>query len=162
MLLTFIEKVQNVLPTLERKPESSSQPSPEMEKLQQELDKMKLPPSTPGSEDDPAIPEEDQDEYHPQSTQEGGEKQKAQVLFEITPPLTGHFRTGSLSYYDRERRVWSKQKNLSQYTEGVLGQKRYTISGQLPAGKLVPSPYQINTHWKQKRSNFLMEQKQLS
>jgi hypothetical protein len=115
--------------------EQRQQPSESGQELAEELKKLDYQPGMPGSSDDPAIPKEDSDEYHtpppgqPGSSQERGGS--SQVIFEIQPPMGGYYVQGRKSYYDGDRKVWSKKKQLQPYSSSISGEQRQVISGQL-------------------------------
>lgn len=120
----LIKDLKNGFPKLQKKIEETGK-SESMKELDEELDKME-DVSPPGTERDPAIPPEDSDEYHTPSgdkeKQEKKEKGPGDYFFKIEPPLSGYYASGKKSYYDVDRKVWSKKKQLSEYT-GTTFQK---------------------------------------
>ncbi len=120
--------------------------SESMEELDKELEEYKEKAVPPGAPEDPAIPPEDEDEYHtppppPQGTAESQEKMRARTIFEIEPPLGGYYISGRKSYYDIDRKTWSKKKQLGPYNTTIKGKERHTISGVLDSGiKALPLP----------------------
>lgn len=125
--------------------------SESMEELEEELDKMEdVPP--PGTERDPAIPPEDNDEYHtPSGDKENQGKQEkgpADYFFKIEPPLAGYYASGKKSYFDIDRKVWSKKKQLTDYTNATLEKSEvHTIEGSTKGGIVsipLPTGYAID------------------
>lgn len=127
-------------------PENRQQPSQAGQELEEDLKQLDHQPGPPGSQDDPAIPPEDSDEYHtPPPGQSGGSSQEkggsTQVYFEIRPPLGGYYVQGRKSYYDVDRKVWSKRKQLTPYSTSLsaFSADRHQISGHI-SGSLTALP----------------------
>ena len=140
--------MQERIPAIDKQPEEEKV-SESMEDLQKELDPFIDEVGKPGTNEDPAIPPDDEDEYHTPPIQSGESKEQAEKrpIFEIAPsgeslsPLTGYYCSGRKSYYDETRKVWSKKKQLVEYSHSVAGRKRQTISGTLDSGlKALPLP----------------------
>lgn len=119
------------------------------EQLRQELEPFMDKVSPPGTPGDPAISLADQDEYHtpPPNSPESREKMPNTPFFEIRPsgesraPLAGHYVSGRKSYYDVERKTWSKRKEVSAYYSPVSSQHRQSISRSFPGAlESVPIP----------------------
>lgn len=153
--VALVEAIEQNLPALEQ---ISQQQSESMEHLEEELEKYKDKATPPGAPDDPAIPPDDQDEYHtPPPQMEGEESAEGQSqppMFEITPsgtskaPIVGYYRRGCKSYYDGSTKTWSKRKQLMPYSANIQGDKRQTIRGTIDAGlKSLPLPagYAVDT-----------------
>lgn len=141
--------IQEDFPKIQ-KPAESGLPSESMQKLDKELEKFKEQAAPPGSPEDPAIPPEDQDEYHtpPPSPDESKEKMQERPIFEIDPALGGYYASGRKSYFDVETKTWSKKKQLSPYNISITGEDRRTIAGTLDSGvKSLPLPvgYALDT-----------------
>lgn len=118
--------------------ESRQQPSQAGQELAEELKQLDHQPGPPGSQDDPAIPPEDSDEYHTQPPNDSGASSQekggsSRVYFEIKPPLGGYYVQGRKSYYDVDRKVWSKQKKLTPYSTSLsaVSANRHQISGYI-------------------------------
>lgn len=142
--------------------DDSESPSESMRELQEELDKVKDKVGPPGTDKDPAIPPEDRDEYHtpppPPGGQKGGpgesgDKMKPQSIFVIEPvgasknALAGDYCSGRKSYFDVDKKTWSKRKNLTPYNAKVDGDKRQKISGALGSGIVslpIPNHYALD------------------
>lgn len=146
----LVSAIEAQLPAIERVEE---QPSQSMEQLQEELEQFKDQATPPGDPSDPAIPPDDEDEYHtpppgmPNEGDEGGAEQQRQVHFEISPSgtskaaLVGYYRRGSKSYYDAPAKTWSKKKQVVPYDTNIAGDERQTIRGTIDAGlKALPIP----------------------
>lgn len=136
------ETVREGLPKIQKEAKGS-EPSESMKELEKELAKFREEAVPPGSPEDPAIPPDDQDEYHtpPPSPGESNEKMRVNPIFEIDPALSGYYASGRKSYYDIRSRTWSKKKQLSQYSISISGENRSTISGTLDGGvKSLPLP----------------------
>ena len=136
------DTVREGLPKIQKEAQSG-EPSESMQELEKELEQYKEQAVPPGSPEDPAIPPEDQDEYHtpPPAHGESKEKMQERPIFEINPALGGYYASGRKSYYDIESKTWSKKKQLSAYNISVTGKDRSTISGTLDNGvKSLPLP----------------------
>src|SRR3989344_4191525 len=136
------DTVREGLPKIQKEARSG-EPSESMQELEKELEQYKEQAVPPGSPEDPAIPPEDQDEYHtpPPAHGESKEKMQERPIFEINPALGGYYASGRKSYYDIESKTWSKKKQLSAYNISVTGKDRSTISGTLDNGvKSLPLP----------------------
>ena len=136
------DTVREGLPKIQKEAQSG-EPSESMQELEKELEQYKEQAVPPGSPEDPAIPPEDQDEYHtpPPAPGESKEKMQERPIFEINPALGGYYASGRKSYYDIESKTWSKKKQLSAYNISVTGKDRSTISGTLDNGvKSLPLP----------------------
>ncbi|MEI6477401.1 MAG: transglutaminase domain-containing protein [bacterium] len=125
--------------------------SQSMQDLEKELEPYMDQAVPPGMPSDPAIPPDDNDEYHtppPRPGRESGvESEPQRPIFEIAPtgsstkPLTGYYISGRKSYYDEDAKVWSKRKQLMPYSESPAGTDRQVLSGRIDAGlKSVPIP----------------------
>ena len=128
----------------------NDEPSASMQELEEKLEEFKKEAVPPGSPKDPAIPPEDQDEYHtpPPAPGESQEKIPEKPIFEINPALGGYYASGRKSYYDIETKTWSKKKQLVSYSASISGQNRFTISGTVDDGlKSLPLPngYALDT-----------------
>ncbi len=138
--------IRQGLPAVQKKTEPGDQPSESMQELEKELEQFEDQAVPPGSPEDPAIPPEDEDEYHTPEQQDPGqteskEKQQTRPIFEIQPPLAGYYVSGRKSYYDIDAKTWSKKKQLSPYSGGITAQDRHSISGTTAAGvKSLPIP----------------------
>ncbi len=144
----MVTKMRDELPAIQ---EVQQQMSPETEKLRDELEPYMDQATAPGSPGDTAIPQDDQDEYHtpPPSNDESQEGEKGPVasIFDIAPSGTstsatvGYYASGRKSYYDVQRKTWSKRKRLTPYDTVVNGDKRQTISGKIEGDlKSLPIP----------------------
>lgn len=121
----------------------SDKPSESMQQLEKELEQFKEKVVPPGAPEDPAIPPEDQDEYHtpPPSPGESKEGVPTKPIFEISPALSGYYASGRKSYYDVDSKTWSKKKQLSSYNVDVEGSELFEISGVFDGGlKSLPIP----------------------
>ncbi len=139
---TLVENVRAGLPKMQESP-PHEELSESMQKLEEELKPFEDQVGPPGTPEDPAIPPEDADEYHtpPISPGESREQTRARPIFEIEPPLSGFYASGRKSYYDIERKTWSKRKQLGSYVGSELKGERRTLSGQTDAGvKSIPLP----------------------
>ncbi len=131
---------------LEKKDDSSDS----MKELEEELEKYKEQSGPPGTEKDSAIPPEDQDEYiTPPSTEqaESQETKKSPPMFTIEPPLSGYYIVGRKSYYDVNKKTWSKKKQLGPYTETLSTSKTHKISGKSRVGTIalpIPNSYAVD------------------
>jgi len=139
------DSVREGLPKIQKEAQrlESDEPSESMQQLEKELEKFEEQAVPPGAPEDPAIPPEDQDEYHTPPPVSGESKEEMQVrpVFEIKPPLGGYYASGRKSYYDIDSKTWSKKKQLSPYTGSSLSGERSTISGALDSGlKSLPIP----------------------
>ena len=135
----MVSEVQGGLP----KPEQTVEPSESMQELEKELEQFKDQVGPPGSPEDPAIPPDDQDEYHtpPMNPGETKEMVKNRPIFEIEPPLSGYYIGARCSYYDIGTKTWSKQKRIVSYSAAVEGASRHSISGVIEGGiKSLPIP----------------------
>ncbi|OGK19707.1 hypothetical protein A3D80_01865 [Candidatus Roizmanbacteria bacterium RIFCSPHIGHO2_02_FULL_40_13b] len=144
----LVAGIKESIPSIQQKPQTSERDESQ-EQLEQDLEPYKDQAVPPGTEGDPAIPPEDSDEYHSSPPISGESKEQAgtRPFFEITPsgsstkPLTGYYSSGRKSYYDIDRKTWSKKKQLRAYTSSLPGTQRQTISGITNAGlKSVPIP----------------------
>ena len=136
------EAIQEDFPKIQ-KPSTSGEASQSMQELEKELEEFAEQAVPPGSPEDPAIPPEDDDEYHtpPPSPGESKEKMQERAIFEINPALGGYYASGRKSYFDIATKTWSKKKQLSSYTTSIEGKDRRTISGTLDKGlKSLPLP----------------------
>ncbi|MCA9351249.1 hypothetical protein KC929_00540 [Patescibacteria group bacterium] len=147
----LVESTRKELPRIERG-SSRGGVSESMQQLDEVLDQYKDEVGYPGTEQDPAIPPEDSDEYHTPPPQAQGanalEKGPSRAIYEIQPGLTGYFISGRKSYFDVERKTWSKKKQTSTYS-GKVSQSSYVISGALNQGiKSLPLPnsYALDTN----------------
>lgn len=138
----MVERIQERSAKISKNPEGREQ-SEAMEELTKELEPFMDQVGFPGTSKDPAIPPDDEDEYRtplPSPEESRGEAERMQ-LFEITPPLAGYYARGRKSYYDIEKKTWSKRKRLSTYTQALSGEHRHTISGRTDQGlKALPLP----------------------
>lgn len=139
---SLVEEIKNTMPVIEALPQEGDEPSKSMQELQEELQEYMDDIGPVGTPKDPAIPPEDEDEYHTQK-----ERQPEGIFFEITPkgtskaPMVGYYISGHKSYYDQEAMTWSKKKELSPYDTVIEGDRRQTISGTIDAGvKAIPIP----------------------
>ncbi len=144
----LVKGVKENIPRIQQA-QQEPQTDESQEKLEQELEQYKDKVEPPGMPGDPAIPPEDSDEYHTPPVMPGESKEQAsqRPIFEITPsgsstnPLTGYYASGRKSYYDVDRKTWSKRKQLSSYNSTLFGSERQTISGTTTAGlKSIPIP----------------------
>lgn len=150
---SLVQSVKDTLPELEK---LEDQMSPSMEQLQKELEPFMdqtVPPGMPG---DPAIPPDDEDEYHtppPQEQNESAEGVPNTPIFEITPngtskaPLVGYYCGGRKSHYDINTKTWSKKKRLTPYNATLGGTERQTIRGAMESGLKaldLPSGYALD------------------
>jgi len=142
----IVETVREEMPKLQKE-KTDGQPSESMQELEKELEPFMDQAVPPGMPEDPAIPPDDQDEYHTpppapdQSSGESKEKTPVRPIFEIKPPLGGYYISGRKSYFDIDTKTWSKKKKLVQYNASVEGKERSTISGTLENGlKSLPIP----------------------
>src|SRR3989344_34473 len=136
------DTVREGLPTIQKEAQGDK-PTESMQELEKELEELKEQAVPPGAPEDPAIPPEDQDEYHTPPPAPGESKEKMQVrpIFEIKPALGGYYASGRKSYYDIESKTWSKKKQLTQYNGSALSGEASTISGALDSGlKSLPIP----------------------
>jgi len=143
----MINKFKDGLPKLERPVTEGGSES--MDELEKELDEME-DQGLPGTEKDPAIPPEDSDEYHtpdPQNFGKNKEKGPGSYYFEIEPPLSGYYASGRKSYFDVDRKVWSKKKQLSAFTGTSLEKKSvHNIKGFTKGGIIslpLPAGYAV-------------------
>ncbi len=135
----MVSEVQGGLP----KPEKRAEPSESMQELDKGLEEYKDQVGPPGSPEDPAIPPDDQDEYHtpPVNPGETKEQAKKKPIFEIEPPLGGYYIGARCSYYDVSLKTWSKQKRITEYDAPIEGPIRHTISGTIEGSiKSLPIP----------------------
>lgn len=138
----LVRAIQDGMPKLQKTPESGK-PSESMEQLEQELEPFMEQAVPPGTPEDPAIPPEDQDEYHtpPPAPGESKEQMRVRPIFEIAPPLGGYYASGRKSYFDITTKTWSKKKRLTPYSASLAGKDRSTISGVVTPGlKSIPIP----------------------
>lgn len=148
----LVKQFKDGLPKLQ-KTIASGESSESMQELEKELDTMEdVPP--PGTERDPAIPPEDNDEYHTPagSKEEQGSKEKGpgDYFFKIEPPLAGYYVSGKKSYFDIDRKVWSKKKQVSPFMGSELeeGAAIHTMQGTTRGGVVsipVPTGYALDT-----------------
>lgn len=149
----LVTGIRNELDALQSEPEQSAS----MEQLEEELEQYKEEVGPPGTPEDPAIPPEDSDEYNtppPPLPGETKEQAKSRPIFEITPagtskgPMIGEYCSGRKSYFDIDRKTWSKRKKLTPYSAALQGEERQTISGTVDSGlKSIPIPnnYALDT-----------------
>ena len=138
----LVKTAQEGFPKIQKETEGN-EPSESMQELQKELDQFKDKTVPPGTPEDPAIPPEDNDEYHtpPAFPGESTEKRKARPIFEIAPPLGGYYASGRKSYFDVDSKTWSKKKRVTAYNSSIQGKERSTISGVIDKGlKSLPTP----------------------
>ncbi|HTE48455.1 MAG TPA: transglutaminase domain-containing protein [Candidatus Paceibacterota bacterium] len=136
------DTIREGLPAIQKKIQGDK-PSESMQELQKELEEFQDEAVPPGAPKDPAIPPEDNDEYHtpPPSSGESKEKMQSRPIFEIKPALGGYFASGRKSYYDIESKTWSKRKKLTKYSGSASSGERFTIGGALDNGlKSLPMP----------------------
>lgn len=139
----LIIQFKNNLPKLQKQVEQGGSES--MQELEKELEQQEEV-GNPGTERDPAIPPEDNDEYHtPAGNKDNQGKQEsgpAEYFFKIEPPLGGYYVSGKKSYFDINRKVWSKQKQLIPYSNALFEKgKTYTMEGATKGGIIsVPLP----------------------
>jgi uncharacterized protein YegL len=139
---TLVDSIREGLPKIQKKAKEG-EISDSMQELEEELEPYLEQVVPPGSPEDPAIPPEDQDEYHTPPPAPGESKEKAQerAMFEIKPPLGGSYASGRRSFFDIDSKTWSKKKQLFPYNNSPTGANRYTISGTLDKGlKSLPLP----------------------
>lgn len=139
----LVKSVQEGLPKIQKEVENGEQ-SESMQELDEELEEFMEQSVPPGSPEDPAIPPEDNDEYHtppPGPSGESKEQMQERPIFEIDPALAGYYASGRKSYFDVDTKTWSKKKQLSGYNISVKGEGRSTISGNIDSGlKSLPLP----------------------
>lgn len=138
----LVESIQERSVKISREVQGQEQ-SEAMQELVGELEPFMDEVGLPGTPRDSAIPPEDEDEYRtpPTSSQESRGEVEHTPLFEITPPLAGYYAKGRKSYYDIEKKTWSKRKHLSPFAQTLSGQDRHTISGATDRGlKALPLP----------------------
>lgn len=136
------DTVREGLPKIQKEAKSGES-SESMQQLEKELEQFTDQTVPPGTPEDPAIPPEDQDEYHtpPPAPGESKEKTQERPIFEIDPALGGYYASGRKSYYDIESKTWSKKKQVTPYSVSIEGEKQYAISGALDSGlKSLPIP----------------------
>lgn len=145
---SLVQGVKENIPRIQQLPQETQQDASQ-EQLKEELEQYKDQSAPPGVPGDPGIPPEDSDEYHTPPVMPGESKEQAsqRPIFEITPsgsstrPLTGYYASGRKSYYDVDRKTWSKRKQLSSYNSSLAGSERQSISGTTNAGlKSLPIP----------------------
>lgn len=111
-----------------------------------------VPSGQPG---DPAIAPEDKDEYLTSEPEAGYEQEagRQNPVFTIEPagdslrPLTGYFINGRKSYFDSQRLVWSKRKQLTTFLTPAASQERQRLSGWVPARIVslpIPNGYSLD------------------
>ncbi|OGH86348.1 MAG: hypothetical protein A2493_03665 [Candidatus Magasanikbacteria bacterium RIFOXYC12_FULL_33_11] len=143
---SYLELIRSIRDNFEniKKPIDTSESSESMQKLEQELEEYKENVVPPGAPEDPAIPPEDNDEYHtppPTASGESKEKMQERAIFNIEPPLGGYYISGRKSYFDVDSKTWSKKKQLVDYSTEIKGKDRHTISGMVDVGlKSLPIP----------------------
>lgn len=139
----LVKSVQEGLPTIQKDIEDG-EPSESMQELEKELEQFTEEAVPPGSPEDPAIPKDDQDEYHtppPGPAGESKEQMQERPIFEIDPALGGYYASGRKSHFDIDTKTWSKKKQLSGYSISIKGEGRSTISGSIDSGlKSLPLP----------------------
>jgi hypothetical protein len=138
----LVEKIQEGMPKIKKEIEADKS-SDSMEELQKDLESYMDKAVPPGTPEDPAIPPDDEDEYHTPPPRPGESKEKMQErpIFEIDPALGGYYASGRKSYYDIDKKTWSKKKKLSPYNTSIFGKNRSTILGALDSGlKSIPLP----------------------
>ena len=145
----LVDFIREQMPQIEK---TQNEQSESMQELQEELEKYEDQVGPPGTEDDPAIPFEDKDEYHtpppqPGASEGGGEKMKNPPIFEIEAagkskkPMAGDYCSGRKSYYDQNTKTWSKKKVVSEYSDVLKGDERQKISRNSPGGmESIPIP----------------------
>lgn len=149
----LVDEMREVLPAMEALPpvveqegdtaEEQGEESESMQELRESLEQFMDAVGPPGTSLDSAIPPEDNDEYHtpPPFPGESREQAAARPMFEIEPPLAGHYASGRKSYYDRKRKVWSKRKQLGQYAGSVGATERHHFRGRADQGVIsLPLP----------------------
>ncbi len=122
----------------------------ERQEFEEALEQFKDQVGPPGGGGDPGIHPDDQDEYITPKDfpSESKEKAEPEILFEIIPsgtskyPLTGNYACGRKSYYDIDKKTWSKKKQLQPYREAVSGDERQTMSAKISNSglKALPCP----------------------
>jgi hypothetical protein len=143
---SYLELLKNIRDNFEKikKPIDTNESSESMQDLEKELEEYKDKVVPPGAPEDPAIPPEDSDEYHtppPVPAGESKEKMQERAIFNIEPPLGGYYVSGRKSYFDTDKKTWSKKKQLSAYFTEIKGKERHTISGIVDSGlKSLPIP----------------------
>ncbi|HPI67356.1 MAG TPA: transglutaminase domain-containing protein, partial [bacterium] len=145
----LVKAIQEDFPKIKKQIEPG-QPSESMQELDKELEGFKEQTVPPGSPEDPAIPPEDSDEYHtpPPASGESKEKIKERPIFQIDPALGGYYASGRKSYFDIDKKTWSKKKQLLPYNIIIKGKDRFNISGIIDSGiKSLPLPngYALDT-----------------
>ena len=124
--------------------------SESMKDLEKELEKTEEVAPV-GTEKDPAIPPEDNDEYHtptPNENNPTGKKENGpgEYYFAIEPPLSGYYVGGKKSYFDINRKTWSKKKQLTPYLGSTTKGQEYLMKGTTNGITVIPLPtgYAIN------------------
>ncbi|XOU94847.1 MAG: transglutaminase domain-containing protein [Candidatus Kerfeldbacteria bacterium] len=137
----LIDTMQDGLPQLQQEVDSGES-SESMQELDEELEQFMEDAVPPSSPEDPAIPPDDNDEYHtPPPGPESKEEMLVKPIFEIKPPLGGYYAAGRKSYYDIDNKTWSKKKDITEYSSSLDSEKRTSLSGYLDAGlKALPLP----------------------
>ncbi len=161
----LVGTIQEGMPKIQKEIEGGK-PSESMEELQKELEPFMDQAVPPGTPEDPAIPPDDQDEYHtpPAQPGESKERMRERPIFEIDPALGGYYASGRKSYFDIKTKIWSKKKQLTPYSASIEGEERSTISGTLDSGlKSLPIPngYALDTSslkYKRTRPEILRDQ----
>ena len=145
---SMINNFKKGLPKLERP--VSEEGSESMKELEEELEKMEEVGPV-GADRDPAIPPEDNDEYHtptPNENNPSGAKEKGpkEYFFAIEPPLAGYYAGGKKSYFDIDRKTWSKKKQLTPFVGSKTKGQEYTIKGTVNGTTVIPLPtgYALN------------------
>ncbi len=167
----LVKRIQHDAPELPEDPPESK----EMEELREELEPFKDQSQGPGTESDLTIPPDDRDEIGtpmPRQPGESGEKKKADVFFEVRAqgtskaPMKGDYCEGRKSYYDIDRKEWSKKAKRVPYTTTVSGAERQMISG-VSDGHLkalpIPNGYALDasslTNFQGKKPQLFRDQK---
>ncbi len=144
----LVKQFKDGLPKLQKETSGGSESMKELEKELEEMEDV----NSPGVEKDPAIPPEDNDEYHtPSGDKENQGKQEkgpGNYFFKIEPPLQGYYASGKKSYFDVDRKVWSKKKQTTEYA-GTTFQKDtvYEMDGATKGGIVsipLPTGYAID------------------
>lgn len=146
----LVEKMAEAMPIVAQHQPPGEGPSESMKELEKTLEPFMEQAQGPGTEQDFTIPPDDRDEIgtpQPKQPGEALEKGEPRVFFVITPsgtstiPLGGHYCSGIKSYYDIDKKEWSKRKQLTPYHTQLSGEKRQTISGNIDSGlKSIPLP----------------------
>lgn len=138
----LVRNIKDSLPAIERKKTSADSEKAGKE-LEKELEKYKEEAGLPGTDKDPAITPEDSDEYHTPDAPKGESKEKIKErhIFEIQPALAGFYAGGRKSYFDIDRKTWSKKKKITEFSGSNIKGQRRKISGAADAGlRSIPLP----------------------